>query len=188
VADLAVLASGNGSNFEALAKGIDRSKHRLTCLISDRKEAFALKRAEKLGIPAYHIPYEPGKAEEAEKNIIALLREKGADLIALAGFMRLLSPIFIDAFSSRIVNIHPSLLPKYPGKYGILESWQSEDTELGITIHFVDYGLDSGPIITRKSFRRIGTESLEEIEARIHTLEHTYYPVIMNRLLDELNL
>jgi phosphoribosylglycinamide formyltransferase-1 len=188
VANLAVLASGNGSNFEALAKGLDKDKHRLVCLISDKKDAFALKRAENLGVPAFFIPYKKGNAEETEKEMISLLKDRGAELIALAGFMRLLSPLFIDAFPSRIINIHPSLLPKYPGKFGIRESYESGNKNLGITIHYVDYGLDSGQIILQQSFWRNGTESMDEIESRIHALEHTYYPVIINRLLGELPL
>jgi phosphoribosylglycinamide formyltransferase-1 len=100
--------------------------------------------------------------------------------------MRLLTPRLIDAYASRIINIHPSLLPKYPGAHGIADSYASGDRELGITIHRVDYGLDSGPIILQQSFIR-GAESLEEAEAHIHELEHLHYPQVMIRLLDAVN-
>ena len=184
MARLAVFASGNGSNFEALAKGLESSPHRIVGLFTDRKEAFAVERAKRLGIPVRYIAYKGRTKEETEAEVLAELKELGADLIALAGFMRLLSPVLVDAFPKKIVNIHPSLLPKYPGKHGIEESFNSGDKELGITIHYVDYGLDSGPILLQQFFLRSGSESLEEIEAKIHALEHRFYPSVLRTLLD----
>lgn len=184
VAKLAVLASGNGSNFEAVAEAVNRSRHDISCLLSDNPEAFALSRARRFGIPALVVPYANRSREEAEEEILRVLDNYRVDFIALAGFMRLLTPRLLDAYPESIVNIHPSLLPKYPGTRAIQDSYASGDRELGITIHYVDYGLDTGPVILQKSFCRDGRESLEEMEARIHALEHRYYPETLIRIMD----
>ena len=181
---LAVFASGSGTNFQALAEAVSATRHTVACLVCDKKDAYARKRAEELGIPSHLVSYAGRSREETEEEIIAIIQPYQIGYIALAGFMRLLSPRLIDAYPSRIINIHPALLPKYPGTHGIEESFASGDRELGITIHYVDYGLDSGPIILQKSFIRTGAESIEEIEARIHELEHIWYPRVMTELLD----
>jgi phosphoribosylglycinamide formyltransferase-1 len=184
MANMAVFASGSGSNFEALAENLRPSRHKIACLISDKKNSFALNRAERLGIPAHVVSYTGRSREAAEGDILRILDPYAIDYIALAGFMRLLTPRLIDAYPSRIINIHPALLPKYPGSHGIEDSYRSGDRELGITIHYVDYGLDSGPIILQESFTRSGEESIEEIGRRIHELEHKNYPKVMADLLD----
>ncbi len=186
MAGLAVLASGSGSNFEAIAGQLKKSAHKVVCLICDRKDAYAFTRAEKYGIPSYFVGYKNRTRGEAETEIASILTAHNTDLIALAGFMRLLTPELIDRFPGRIINIHPSLLPKYPGTHGIIESFESEDRELGITIHRVDYGLDTGPVIVQKSFTRGGNETLEQIEKKIHELEHQSYPAVLLDILDEI--
>jgi phosphoribosylglycinamide formyltransferase-1 len=184
VAKLAVFASGSGSNFEALAEALLPGPHKIACLISDRKNAFVLTRAERLGIPAHVVSYAGRSREAAEEDILRVLAPYAVTYIALAGFMRLLTPRLIDAYPSRIINIHPALLPAHPGTSGIEDSYRSGDRELGITIHYVDYGLDSGPIILQESFIRNGAESIEEIQRRIHELEHKNYPKVVADLLN----
>jgi len=184
VARLAVLASGNGSNFEAIAEALTGTRHSLVCMICDRKAAKAFARAERLGVEAFYIPYAGRTREEAEADMIRVLGERGADLVALAGFMRLLTPRFLGAYRKRVVNIHPALLPRHPGTRGIEESYNSGDRELGITIHWVDEGMDTGPIIRQAGFTRRGGESLEEIEERIHRVERETYPKVIIGLLD----
>lgn len=187
MAKVAVFASGNGSNFEAIVNALQGTPHQVVCHISDNDKAYALSRAMRLQIPCHVFPFRtPNERKDSEIKILKLLKSYDTDFIALAGFMRLLSPLLIDAFPKRIVNIHPSLLPKYPGIHGIRDSYLSEDQEIGITIHYVDYGLDTGPIITQRSFQRTGIESLEEIEGRIHALEHEVYPKVLIELLDAL--
>ena len=186
MARLAVLASGSGSNFEAIAQKIVPGPHTLACLICDRRDAYVFERAGRLGIPAYYVNYSGRSRSLAEEEITAVLKEEGADLIALAGFMRLLSPEFVDRYTSKIINVHPSLLPKYPGTRGIREGFESGDTELGITIHRVDHGLDTGPVIMQKSFNRRKDEALDEIESRVHELEHIWYPAILLEILDSI--
>ena len=184
MANLAVFASGGGSNFQAIAESLRATRHSTACLIADRKDAFALRRAETLRVPSHYVSYAGRSREETEDELIAVLAPYKIAYIALAGFMRLLTPRLIDAYPSRIINIHPALLPKYPGAHGIAESYASGDRELGISIHYVDYGLDSGPIILQKSFIRGGSESMAEIETRIHELEHLWYPLVLISLLD----
>ena len=184
MARLAVFTSGNGSNFQAIAEYIQKTEHTVACMICDRKNAYSFKRAEELGIKSYYISYYKRNREEAEKEIMTVLEKEKVDLVSLAGFMRLLTPVLLEAYRSRIINIHPALLPKYPGTHGIEESYNSGDRELGVTIHYVDEGMDTGPVILQKSFTRRGEQTIEEIEKKIHKIEHTYYPEVIERLLD----
>ncbi len=184
MANLAVFASGRGSNFAAIADAVRASTHRVVCLVTDKPSCPATERARSRGIEIVHADYTPDNREETERDLVTRLDTLGTDLIALAGFMRLLSPVLVDAFPRRIVNIHPALLPKYPGARAIEKSFRSGDTNAGITIHFVDYGMDTGPIITQTSFSRLSTEDRERFEKRIHSLEHETYPPTVLRLLD----
>ncbi len=184
MADLAVFASGSGSNFEAIAAHLGGTAHRVACLVCDRPNAAVLQRSRRLGIASYVVRYSGRAREQAEQEILSIVQQRGVKLLALAGFMRLLSADFIDSFNGPILNVHPSLLPKYPGCGSIETSYRSGDNELGITIHYVDYGLDTGPVILQKSFRRTGGESLQQIEQRIHELEHRWFPTVIRRFLD----
>lgn len=186
MADIAVFASGNGSNFQAIAERLQEGPHRVACLVCDRKGAFAFERARSLDIPSYYVPYPGRRREEVEAEMLGILQDHDIALVVLAGFMRLLTPVLVDAYAGRIVNIHPSLLPKYPGTSAIEESFSSEDEELGITIHYVDHGMDSGPIIARRSLPRVSGESLDQAEARIHALEHLTYPEVVMNILEEM--
>ncbi|HUZ18039.1 MAG TPA: phosphoribosylglycinamide formyltransferase [Spirochaetia bacterium] len=186
MANLSIFASGNGSNFQAIAEGLQGTEHRVQCLVCDREGAFVIERADSLGIPWHLVSYKGRRRTEAEGEVASILDRYSIDLIALAGFMRLLSPVFVDRYHGRIINIHPSLLPKYPGTHAIVESFDSTDNELGITIHAVDYGMDTGPIIRQERFVRTGTESLDEITERIHALEHSAYPHVVRDLLNEI--
>jgi phosphoribosylglycinamide formyltransferase 1 len=192
VSRLAVLASGNGSNFEALAEALrsrplaDGPRHECVLLIYDRKAAYAASRAERLGIPSRYISYYKREAAEAEAEIAAILEEARAELVALAGFMRMLSPDFVAARSGRIVNVHPSLLPKWPGAHAIERAFRSGEREYGVTVHFVDEGMDTGTVIDSDSFIADQGEALDEIEAQVHGLEHRVYPRAVLGLLDAL--
>lgn len=188
MANLAILASGSGSNFQALAEAVSNTEHKVKCLICDRKKAYAFKRAESLGIKTYYVTYFNKDKIEAEKEICSILESESIDIVALAGFMRLLSPYFVDKFENRIINIHPALLPKYPGAHGIEESYNSGDIELGVTIHYVDKGMDTGPIIYQESFTRADDETLESAEEKIHRLEHKIYPDIIIKKLNNFNI
>ncbi len=185
---LAVLASGNGGNFEALVMALRSapSPHECVLLVSDRSEALALSRARGLGVPALHIPWSGQTRTEAEAELEKALSSVGAQLIALAGFMRLLGPDFVRAHRNCLVNIHPSLLPKWPGKNSIRCAFEAGETEYGASVHYVDEGMDTGPVIAQSSFIPEPGSSLETIEERMHEIEHSLFPLTVIELLDRI--
>jgi len=188
MASLAVFASGRGSNFVALAERMRGGpRHRLAVLVCDVPGAPVLDRARELGVPGRFVSYRGRTRAAAEAEMLAVLAEHRIDAVALAGFMRLLTPFFLSRFAGPVLTLHPSLLPKYPGTHGIEESFRSGDRELGISVIRVDEGVDTGPVVLQRSFARTGTESLEEIERRIHDLEHEWFPVAVLSELDGLD-
>jgi phosphoribosylglycinamide formyltransferase 1 len=178
---LGVLGSGKGSNFVAIADAVASGKipAEVAIVLSDGADAGILSHACERKIPARFIP--PGKFrtkldEQAEREFVKVLRESKVDLIVLAGFMRVLKGDFLHAFEGRIVNIHPSLLPSFPG----LEAWkQALDHGVkvtGCTVHFVDAGMDAGPIIGQQTVPVLDNDTAESLHARIHAAEHELYP------------
>jgi phosphoribosylglycinamide formyltransferase-1 len=178
---LGVLGSGKGSNFAAIADAVAAEKisAEVAIVLSDVENAGILSRARERKIPAQFIS--PGKFrtkldEEAELEFVKILREAKVDLIVLAGFMRVLKGEFLRAFEGRIVNVHPSLLPSFPG----LEAWkQALDHGVkvtGCTVHFVDAGVDAGPIISQQTVPVLDNDTAESLHARIHAAEHELYP------------
>ena len=190
MAKAAVFASGRGSNFIAIHEHLESMPdrpHAICCLVTDKADSGAAAYARKQGIPVLIMAYSKAKARESvETELLSQLRLLSPDILVLAGFMRILTPVLIESWPERIINIHPSLLPKYKGAHGIEDSYASPDAILGITIHQVDAGLDSGPILIQQSFERKGNESLEEISQRIHELEHMTYPLMVRSLLDNI--
>jgi phosphoribosylglycinamide formyltransferase-1 len=186
MARLAVFASGNGSNFQAIAESLKGTPHELCCVICDRENAGVHRRAGALGIPVHLISYRGRTRAEAESAIIAALDQHEIQLIALAGYMRILSPSFISRYENHILNVHPSLLPKHPGIHSIQRAYESGDRELGVTVHIVDQGVDTGPVLCQESFTR-SDESLEEVEAEIHAIEHRIYPKAVLNALSEVD-
>jgi phosphoribosylglycinamide formyltransferase 1 len=178
---IGVLGSGKGSNFVAIADAClaGQIPASVAIVLSDVAEAGILERARERKIPARFIP--PGKFrtkldEEAERSCIAALRDAAVDLVVLAGFMRVLKGEFLRAFEGRIVNIHPSLLPSFPG----LEAWkQALDYGVkvtGCTVHFVDAGVDSGAIIGQQTVPVLDNDDAQTLHQRIHAAEHELYP------------
>ena len=180
MAEAVVFTSGNGSNFQAICEAVAETEHKITAMICNKKDAYSFVRAAKLGIPAYHVSYLGRSRGETEAEIDALLTRLKPDLIVLAGFMKLLSPEMTEKYAGKIINIHPALLPKYPGTHGIEESFAS----LGVTVHYVDAGMDTGKVIRQKSFFRTGEETIEEIEEKIHACEYEIYPQTVIELLN----
>ena len=178
---MGVLGSGKGSNFAAIADAITAGKipAEVGIVISDVEQAGILTLARARKLPAQFIP--PGKFrtkldEEAERAFVAALQAAKVDLIVLAGFMRVLKGDFLRAFEGRIVNVHPSLLPSFPG----LEAWkQALDQGVkvaGCTVHYVDAGVDSGAIIGQQAVPVLDTDTAESLHQRIHAAEHDLYP------------
>jgi len=184
---LAVLASGQGTNFEALARAAARDElgGRIAVLVSDREDAPALARARRLGVEALHLP--PGRFRtklEDETPWIEALRARGIEAVLLAGFMRRLHEGFIAAFPGTL-NIHPSLLPAFPGLDAIGQAWRHGVAVTGCTVHLVDAGLDSGPIVAQAPVEVRDGDTLETLEARMHDTEHALYPYAVRRYLTE---
>lgn len=177
----AVFASGNGSNFEALANHFqDCSDFEIVVLFSDQPNCYALKRAEKYGIPTESFsPKHFSDKVHFEKAIERVMKDHQVEWIFLAGYMRLIGPTLLAPFKDRIVNIHPSLLPKYPGKDSIKRAYDSGENQTGVTIHLVDEGMDSGPILQQEIVKIFPEETLESLEKRVHQTEHILYPQVI---------
>lgn len=178
---IAVLGSGKGSNGQSIIDAIEAGslQARIVCAISDVEDSFLLERARRHGIPARFISAAPYKTKldgQAEGAYLAELRRHDAEAIALAGFLRMIKQRLLDAYRGRIVNIHPSLLPAFPG----LESWkQALDYGVkitGCTVHFVDRGMDTGPIILQRAVPVLDGDTPQTLHARIQAEEHKAYP------------
>ena len=178
---IAVLGSGKGSNCQSLMDAIEAGKlhAKLVCVISDVENAFILERARRAGIPAFFISAAPFKTKlegEAERKYIETLKKHGAEVIALAGFMRIVKKGLLAAFPQRILNIHPALLPAFPG----MESWKQAlaygAKVAGCTVHLVDAGTDTGPIIVQRAVPILEDDTPESLHARIQIEEHQAYP------------
>ena len=180
--NIAVLASGNGSNLQAIIDFIESNQlqAKIQCVISDRQSAFALERAKKHAIPAFYInPKDYPSREKHEETVVQKLSEFTIDLIVLAGYMRLLTPYFLRKFPNKIINIHPALLPSFAGAHGIEDAFKYGVKTTGITIHFVDEGVDTGPIIAQIPIEIKDSDTLEILENRIHEQEHLLYPKVL---------
>lgn len=184
---LGVLGSGTGSNFQALLDAIQAGEldAEIVLVMSDVPQAQILERARRVGIPASVIDcrgYATKFPEEAQHEVAAAMRDAGADLICLAGFMRLIKAPLLAMFPQRVINIHPSLLPAFPG----LEAWkQALDagvTEAGCTVHYVDAGMDTGPHILQAKVPVFPDDSYATLHARIQAEEHRIYPEAVRRI------
>jgi len=183
--NIGVLGSGNGSNFQAIVDAAKRGEFegRVCCAVSDVADAYILERASKAGIPGRHIDCGPSKSKAegvgAEK-IVEYMRGCDVDFVVLAGFMRIVKDPLLSEFSGRMINIHPSLLPAFPG----LASWK-QALEYGVkvagcTVHYVDAGMDTGPIVLQRCIPVIDDDTPESLHARIQKAEHVAYPEALN--------
>ncbi|KAB7672442.1 phosphoribosylglycinamide formyltransferase [Bacillus sp. B1-b2] len=185
---LAIFASGSGSNFQAIVNAVKNGNlsGSINLLVCDQKSAYCIDRAAKASIPSFVFTAKnyPNK-EEYEKEILQYLIDKEIDLIVLAGYMRLIGNTLLQAYSGRIINVHPSLLPSFPGKDAIGQALEAGVEQTGITIHYVDEGMDTGPIIAQQAIQIDRNESRESLQEKIHALEHQLYPKVIQQLLNE---
>lgn len=184
---LAIFASGSGTNFQAIVDAIKRGElaAEVALLVCDRPEAKVVERAKKEGIPTFVFrPKEYATKADFEQDILAQLTKHGIAFIALAGYMRLIGPTLLSAYEGRIVNIHPSLLPAFPGKDAIGQAYRYGVKITGVTVHYVDEGMDTGPIIAQRAVSIEEGESLEQVERKIHAIEHELYPSVLKTLLE----
>jgi len=180
---IGVLVSGRGSNLQALLDACQRRELQaeVTVVISDQPGALALERARAAAVPAYFVnPKEYGDKAAYEEEICRLLRKHQVELVVLAGYMRLVGSTLLTAFPERIINIHPSLLPAFPGLEAQRQAWEYGVKISGCTVHFVDAGLDSGPIILQAAVPVEEGDSAADLAARILKEEHKLLPRAVN--------
>lgn len=180
--NFAVLISGNGSNLGSIIDHINKDKIEgsICCVLSNNPEALGLERAKEEGIPCEIVDHKQfAKRSDFDTKMVERLDKYKPDLIVLAGFMRILSYAFIQAYEGKILNIHPSLLPKYPGLNTHQRVLESGDSLHGISIHFVDESLDGGPICAQSKIK-VSNSNAYQLKERIHVLEHELYPKIID--------
>lgn len=184
--NIAVLISGFGSNLQALidAQKAGQLGHgTIRCVISNKADAFGLQRAEQAGIATEVIPAVKGEPRETyDEKLLACLQSHNIELVVLAGFMRILTPVVIAPFDGRMINIHPSLLPKYKGLHTHEQVIKNGDTEHGCSVHFVTEDLDGGPIIQQLSLTVSPEDTAASLKERVHQLEHQLLPAVVAEL------
>src|SRR3954471_21068167 len=172
---LGVLVSGNGTHLQAI---LDATRDgsldaRVSCVISNKTDAMAFERAARAGVPALAIPHQTFDTRAAfDRALVSALREHGAEWIVLAGFMRVLTPELLRAFPGRVVNVHPSLLPSFPGTNAMRQALVHGVKLTGCTVHFVDEGVDSGPIIAQRAVEIVDGDDEQALAERMHAAEH----------------
>ncbi len=177
---LGVMCSGNGTNFENIVRTCREDE--VVLMVHNKKHCGAVKRAEKLGIPHVHIK------GANEREIIALFKAWRVDLIVLAGWMKIISPTFVDAFPQKIINIHPSLLPKYKGMNAIEQAFESGDNETGCTVHYVTEELDSGEIIDQSVVLICPEDTIESLTHRVQQAEYRLLPLAIEDVKQRLQV
>ena len=182
---LGVLVSGNGTNLQAIldATRAGRIDADVGVVVSNQPGAYALTRAEQAGVKAVSLPHKSFASREAfDVALAGELRREGVEWVVLAGFMRLLTPGFLAAFPARVINIHPSLLPAFPGAHAIRDALAYGVRVTGCTVHLVDEGVDTGPILDQRAVRVEDGDSEETLAERMHRVEHELYVDVLSRL------
>jgi phosphoribosylglycinamide formyltransferase-1 len=182
---LAVFASGSGSNFEAIAQAcVDgRVPAKIVLLVCDNANAYAIERAKKFDIPTLVLhPRDCGGKAAYEQRIVDRLNELNVDLVCLAGYMRIVGETLYNAYEGKILNIHPALLPSFKGAHGIDDAFNFGVKVFGVTVHFIDLTIDGGVIVMQRAFEYYGNDR-DEVEARIHAIEHELYPEAICRVI-----
>ncbi|MFL2028207.1 phosphoribosylglycinamide formyltransferase [Loigolactobacillus zhaoyuanensis] len=183
---IAIFASGNGSNFQALVEGIQRQKLavQVVLLVCDQPQAHVLQRAQQLNIPIWTASIKQFTDKTAfETAILTELQQLDVGLVLLAGYMRIIGPTLLQAYPQRIINIHPALLPQFPGRHGIEDAFAAGVEQTGVTVHYVDAGIDSGPIIQQAVVPVQPQDTVASLSARIHQTEHWLYLAGLEKVL-----
>lgn len=183
---IAVFASGNGSNFQAIADAVQAGQldAEIELVVTDRPNAYVLERAKKEGVSFFAFkPADYDSKQSYEAMLKEKLRSMEVEWIVLAGFMRLIGPVLLEAYENRIVNIHPSLLPAFPGKDAIGQTMAAGSAKAGVTVHYVDAGMDTGNTIAQQSFW-VNGRSRDAVEKEIHAIEHQLYPAALQQLFN----
>ncbi len=180
---IGVLVSGSGTNLQAL---LDAALP-VVAVASNKKGAFALERARAAGVDAESFPIDTyASRAERDSAMADWLRGRGVRFVVCAGYMNLLTPTFLDRFPSNVINVHPSLLPAFPGMRAVEEALAAGVTMTGVTVHYVDEGLDTGPVIEQRDVPVVPGDTPESLHARIHEIEHRLLPEVAGRLVEKL--
>ncbi len=181
---IAIFASGSGTNFEALVNETYKNGE-IVLLVCDKPNAYVIERAKNHNINYFIVELKKFENKEAyETAIVNKLKEEKIDLVLLAGYMKIVDKVLLDAYEGRIVNIHPALLPSFKGAHGIKDAYDYGVKIMGVTIHYVNKEVDGGKIIAQDCFHLNG-ETLEEAEEKIHAIEHKLFPATLKKLLEE---
>lgn len=183
--NIAIFASGNGSNFEAIARAAINGEinTKISLLVCDKPQAMVITRAKGLDIPVFVCnPADFPSRAAHEQKILATLEAAQVDFIVLAGYMRIIGEVLLNAYGGRIVNIHPSMLPEFPGLNAIEKAFSGGATTTGVTVHYVDSGVDTGPIIAQEIVNILPDDTLETLEARVHEIEHKLYVRVLRTI------
>lgn len=185
---VAIFASGSGTNFEALVNACE-SKYvdaEVVLMICDKKKAYVNERAKNHNVDSFVFSAKDySSKEEYEELLVEKLEEYNVDLICLAGYMRLIGYVLLKKYEGRIINIHPALLPSFKGAHGIEDAYNYGVKVFGVTVHYVDSGMDSGKIIAQRAFEKQDDDTIETVEAKIHEIEHQLYPEVLKKLCSE---
>lgn len=185
--NIVVLISGNGSNLQAIIDACKQKKIKgtLRAVFSNKADAFGLERAREAGIPAHSLEASQFASREAfDRQLIQEIDAYAPDVVVLAGYMRILSPAFVAHYAERLLNIHPSLLPKYPGLHTHRQVLENGDEEHGTSVHFVTDELDCGPVILQAKVPVFDGDSEDDVTARVQAQEHAIYPLVVGWFVD----
>ena len=187
---IAILGSGYGSNCQAIIDAAESGTLEvdITCVLSDVEDAYILERARNHDIDYYFIdcsPYQTVLKENAEQEVLDILDNHDVQLVILAGFMRIIKSSFLDAYSNKVINIHPSLLPAFPGLNAGKQAFEAGVSETGCTVHFVNEDIDSGEIIQQEMVKVEANDDLDSLMKKIHAAEHVAYPQAIKKIIKE---
>ena len=184
--NVAIFASGSGSNFEQIVKS-ELKYANIKLLVVDKENAYAITRATQLDIPYVYVnPKAFANKAAYEAQVIEYLNSYEIELIALAGYMRYIGETLLVAYPNRIMNLHPAYLPAFPGGHSILDAFEAKVSETGVTIHYVDGGVDTGPIIHQEKIIMDPNWDLETLEQHVHALEYKMYPSVLDQFCKEI--
>ena len=186
---IAIFASGSGTNFEVIMKHIEDGSLPVecACLIVDKQDAYALKRAENHHISSYFVNPKKYDGKEAyETEILSILKEKDVDFIVLSGYMRFIGRVLLEAYPMGIINLHPAYLPEFPGAHSILDAYEAKVSQTGVTVHYVDEGVDSGPIIQQRRVSIDPNWDLAELETHVHEMEYDLFWQVIKEVAEKI--
>ncbi len=187
---IAIFASGSGTNFEALIESCEKGyiDAKVVLMVCDNPNAYVIERANRHNTPMFVFnPKDYSKKSEYETEIVKYLDDNKIDLVCLAGYMRICGKVLLGAYEGKIINIHPALLPSFKGAHGIKDAYEYGVKVFGVTVHYVDSGMDSGKIIDQESFHIEEGWTVDDVETRIHEIEHVLYPNVVKKLVKEIN-